>query len=82
MRRKVREKGSVREKDEIVWESFRQRTVKNCEDGGKPAASNRASRRVWIVERKEVAEKGRVCERRMETEKGRARSAAVVVKKV
>lgn len=40
IRREVKVKGKVKMEVEIVWESFKLRTVKNSDDGGKPAAIN------------------------------------------
>lgn len=44
-RRKERVKGRTRMEEVMVWESLRLRMVKNCEEGGKAAASKRDRRR-------------------------------------
>lgn len=44
MRKKVRVKGSVKIEEVIVWETLRLRTVNNCDEEGKPAASKRVFR--------------------------------------
>ena len=41
MRRKERVKGRAKIEEEMVWEILKLRTVKNSEEGGKPAAWKR-----------------------------------------
>lgn len=56
------------------------RILKNPEEEGKPAASNRVSRRFCIKEKEEDEDGTRACERRSDKEKGKASTAAVEVK--
>ncbi|KAL8118186.1 hypothetical protein AgCh_015909 [Apium graveolens] len=42
IRRNERVKGRTRIDEVMVWESFRLRILNNSDDGGKPAAKNRA----------------------------------------
>lgn len=80
IRKKVRVKGSERIEEEMVWESFWVKIVKNCEEGGKPAASKRLWRRLWIVGNRDEVEGTIAWEIRTETEKGKAMSATTEVK--
>lgn len=57
MRRKKRVKGRTRMEEVMVWESFMFRRAKNWEEGGNPAAYERAKSRFWMEGRR--VEKGR-----------------------
>ncbi|KAF2316068.1 hypothetical protein GH714_040863 [Hevea brasiliensis] len=79
-RKKVRVKGSVKMDEEIVWESFRLRNLKNSDEGGNPAALKRFSKRLYIVGKRDVEDGTSASESIIETEKGKARKAAIEVK--
>lgn len=65
MRRKERVQGSAKMEEEMVWEILKQRTLKNSEESGNPAAWKINLRRSWIVGKR--GEEGtKSCERRIE----------------
>lgn len=76
--KKVRAKGRVAMKVKPVCASLRFRNEKK--KGGKPAAWNITRRRTEMVLRIDGEEGTRDSEKRMEAEKGKARSAAIEVK--
>lgn len=75
--KKVRAKGRVAMKVKPVCASLRFRNEKK---GGKPAAWNITRRRTEMVLRIDGEKGMRDSEKRMEAEKGKARSAAIEVK--
>ena len=77
MRRKERKNGRTRIEEVKVWEKVRLRTEKSFGERGKFEAWKRDWRWKWIFGRR--GEKGtKVWERRVASEKGRARRAEMV----